>query len=288
MEKECKMNHPKILYLLLVSFVFAYYNVACAQNTYTWTMKTLQIKNSLPGEIPTEKLLAGTQYETLLYIFQGEKPGPAVLILGGTHGNEPAGYEAAFRLIDRFRNNFIKSGKVLIIPEANIQAIKHYQRRIPVPDGVDRELGNLNRCYPGRLDGTPMEKLAKIILDRARAEAVVAFIDMHESPVFHLETMKADEDGGLGQSIVFYPTEESSYLAMIAVGELNEIVPGDPVTFSMLERPIKRSAAWAAGEYLDQIVAFTVETCKKLPLEERIQYHVKTVEIVLREKGMLE
>jgi hypothetical protein len=289
MEKKSPMNRIKFLNLFLISTIlFCFFHLTCSKNSYTWTGRTLEIKNKLSKEIQPEKLFAGTPYETPMYTFFGEKTGPTVMIIGGTHGNEPAGYEAAYRLIELCKNGWVKSGKVLIIPEANIQAVKSYQRRIPVPDGVDIELGNLNRCYPGRLGGTPMEELAKIILDRARAEQVVAFLDLHESPVFHLETLKADEDGGLGQSIVYYPNDESSFLAMIAVDEVNQLIFGDPVTFSMLERPIQYSAAWAAGELLENVVAFTVETCKKLPIEERIQYQTKTVEIVLREKEMLE
>ena len=47
-----------------------------------------------------------------------------------------------------------------IIPEDNNVAYNKNKRRIPVPKGMDIELGNLNRCYPGNPDGLPMEKAA--------------------------------------------------------------------------------------------------------------------------------
>lgn len=277
----------RIRIILFLAFNLVILASAFGQSKYIWTAKSLEIKKALFADstIQFTRLLPGTPHETRMYAFQGSKPGHTVIILGGTHGNEPAGYEAAYRLISLFRAGIIQTGKVLIIPEANIQAVKTYSRRIPVAKGINSELGNLNRCYPGRVDGTPMEQLAKKIMDIARAEQVVAFIDMHESPVYHLETMKADGDGGLGQSIVFSPNEESSYMAMLVIDELNENITGDPVTFSMLERPIKNSAAWAAGRLLGNIVAFTVETCKKLPIETRIQYQVQTVKVILREKN---
>src|SRR5437867_9239804 len=40
-------------------------------------------------------LMAGTPYETPLYIRGSGNPGKTVLVLGGVHGNEPAGWLAA-------------------------------------------------------------------------------------------------------------------------------------------------------------------------------------------------
>jgi len=130
---------------------------------YQMTPRGQSIKEKLP-EIQNVKmvpLLAGTAYETPAFFFESDQPQPAILILGGTHGNEPAGYEAALRLVDRFSKSPLKQGKVIIIPLANRIAVEKYDRRIPVPKGVDREKGNLNRCYPGSPDGYPMEKLTR-------------------------------------------------------------------------------------------------------------------------------
>src|SRR5512140_3061401 len=45
--------------------------------------------------------LKGTPGETDVYVLEGAEPGGAVLVLGGTHGDEPAGYLAAVVLVER-------------------------------------------------------------------------------------------------------------------------------------------------------------------------------------------
>ena len=112
-------------------------------------------------------------------------------------------------------------------------------------------------------------------------------LDLHESPKFHLESQDSTgRDGRLGQSLVYTPNEAATWLAMVILDELNGTIPMGVRQFSLAAGPIKHSAAWSAGEYF-QLPAFTIETCKQLPLEERIGYHLQIVDIILREWGML-
>ena len=53
-----------------------------------------------------------------------------------------------------------------------------------------------------------------------------------------------------------------------------------------LERPILNSGAWWAGKYLG-IASFTFETSRKDPINDRINYHLRLVEIVLELEGIL-
>ena len=230
----------------------------------------------------------GTVYETPVFSFRGSEPGLSVLIIGGTHGNEPAGFEAAYRLMDHFLSDPPRKGRLFIIPEANRVAVRLRARRAPVPDGVDIERGNLNRCYPGDPNGLPLERVAHEIMDLARKESVDLLLDLHESPRFHLGAESMDDQGqyhGLGQTLIFTPNEEAAWLGMITLDELNRDIPDGMEQFSIVERPINRSAAWAAGSVLD-IPGFTVETCKQLPLEKRIAYQVKVVQRMVREMGL--
>ena len=64
--------------------------------------------------VKVEKLAAGTKYETSLYIISSGKPGPVVMVVGGIHGNEKAGYTAA-RKITEYK---ITRGTLLVLPEA--------------------------------------------------------------------------------------------------------------------------------------------------------------------------
>src|SRR5688572_28830585 len=70
----------------------------------------------LPAGRQREALLAGTPYDTPLYIFGTGRPGPVVLILGGVHGNEPGGWLAADRLVDSLS---FQQGSAFVVPHAN-------------------------------------------------------------------------------------------------------------------------------------------------------------------------
>ncbi|HEX9974234.1 MAG TPA: hypothetical protein VGD14_19350, partial [bacterium] len=113
-------------------------------------------------------------------------------------------------------------------------------------------------------------------------------IDLHESPKFHLESRDAKGNYyGLGQTLIYTPNEEATWLAMIVADELNARIPEKIKQFSLVEQPIESSAAWSAGKHFN-IPAFTVETCKKLPLEERIQYQLEILNSIFREQGMIQ
>jgi len=232
--------------------------------------------------------MEGTKYQTPIFQFDGRKPGSTILILGGTHGNEPAGFEAAYRLLETLSKNPITAGKVFIVPEANRVAVAQKSRRISVPEEIDIERGNLNRCYPGGPEGLPMEQEAYQITQFIRRQNVDLFIDLHESPKFHLESRDAKGNYyGLGQTLIYTPNEEATWLAMIVADELNARIPEKIKQFSLVEHPIESSAAWSAGKHFN-IPAFTIETCKKLPLEERIQYQLEILNSILREQGMIQ
>jgi hypothetical protein len=56
--------------------------------------------------------------------------------------------------------------------------------------------------------------------------------------------------------------------------------------FSLESPPITGSLVHSAGKTLG-ITALTLETCEQLPLELRIQFHMRMLAIVLTEQGML-
>src|SRR5207249_11418978 len=95
-------------------------------------------------------LMSGTPYETPLYIRGSGNPGKVALVLGGVHGNEPAGWLAADRVVDRLQP---ANGALLVVPHANKIADNIFERTTP-------QIGDLNRSYPGFADGLPMERMA--------------------------------------------------------------------------------------------------------------------------------
>jgi predicted deacylase len=274
-----------ILLVILIGILFS----CAASHRFYLSQTSQQIKRQFWN---SDSLLFGyfmkeTKYQTPIFHFKSENEGTSVIILGGTHGNEPAGFEAGYRLIQQFSNINLKSGEIFIVPESNRIADSLNNRRIPVPQSVNIEKGNLNRCYPGDPNGLPMEQLAHQIMEFIKEHNIGLLLDLHESPKFHLESK--DEKGsykGLGQTLIYTPNEAATWLAMVVADEMNGIITEHLKQFSLVEQPIESSAAWSAGKYFE-IPAFTVETCKQLPLEERVDYQVRIVNIILREKGIL-
>lgn len=187
-------------------------------------MNTPEIIKKGPGVSQIKMLsdyfagLKGTAGDTEVYILDSGKPGGTVMILGGTHPNEPAGYVGAIVLIE---NALPESGRMIVIPRANASGFTHtdymegspqefvlqtasgerhfrYGSRAtnpihqwPDPDvyvhaGSGQKLSgsetrNLNRAYPGRKDGNLTEKIAYGIVQLINSEKVNMTIDYHEA-----------------------------------------------------------------------------------------------------------
>lgn len=205
-----------------------------------------------PGEgLTTRKKLSDyfpplrdTAGDTDVFIFDGREAGGTILILGGTHPNEPAGFVSAVVLVENIR---VARGKVIVIPRANASGFTHSdpQEGSPQRFGLETpggtrffrlgsrvtnsvhqwpdptlyvmptgqklagiEARNLNRAYPGLPRGYLTERVAFAVMELIRRERIDLGIDLHESapeyPVIN--------------AIVFH--ENSSDLAALAQMEL--------------------------------------------------------------------
>ena len=141
-----------------------------------------------------------------------------MLILGGTHGNEPSGYMSAFTFIE---NAKVDKGTVFVIPYTNRSGMTHNDPgegnmqyftlqtqsgprtfrfgsratnpidQWPDPDVYvhypsgqrlsGSETRNINRAYPGRPDGNITEKAAYGVAELIRTEDVGLTFDLHEA-----------------------------------------------------------------------------------------------------------
>jgi hypothetical protein len=162
--------------------------------------------------------LKGTSGDAKIYYFDSKVPGGTVLILGGTHPNEPAGYMTAYLIIE---NIGIKKGRVIVLPRANNSALTHtepqegdpqyftiqgkhgprtfrFGSRVtnPIDQWPDPEIylhhpsgqklagsetRNLNRSYPGKKNGTLTQKIAWAIVELIKQEKVDLAFDLHEA-----------------------------------------------------------------------------------------------------------
>ena len=66
--------------------------------------------------------LAGTYGDVDVYVLEGEEPGGSLLVLGGTHANEPAGHMAAIVILEQFK---VTKGTVYVIPNICQSGLSH-------------------------------------------------------------------------------------------------------------------------------------------------------------------
>ncbi|MCX7028228.1 MAG: succinylglutamate desuccinylase [Spirochaetes bacterium] len=162
--------------------------------------------------------IKGSVGDTDVYILDSGKPGGSALVLGGTHENEPAGFMAAILFVE---NALPTAGRLFVIPRVNASGATHADPMEGTPhtftidaasgkrsfrfgsratNPVDQwpdpdiyihassgqrlsgsETRNLNRAYPGRLDGTFTEKIAYAVTSLIRKEGIDVTIDLHEA-----------------------------------------------------------------------------------------------------------
>jgi len=178
-----------------------------------------------PGVTRTGKLseyfegIKGTANDPDYYYFEGSEPGGTMILWGGTHPVEPAGYLAPILMIENIK---VTKGRVFIIPQINISSFGNTkigigdianfgiktpwgERRFrfggrgtnpidqwPDPDVYTNfmtgqslagdESRNLNRTHPGRPDGYLTERLSYALLQMIKKEKADVTIDLHEAP----------------------------------------------------------------------------------------------------------
>ncbi len=193
-----------------------------------------------PGVTSIRKLgdyfagIRSTANDCNLYFLEGKRPGATLLILGGTHAEEPAGRLASWILAE---NAEMEQGRLIVVLSANRSAstvtrpsgaypadfsipTSYGERKfrmgdrwsnpldqwpdpevfIHYPSGQNlayMDIRNLNRTWPGRPDGTLTEKTCFAFMELIRKEKVDIAIDLHEAELQYpvISTIVAHEKG---------------------------------------------------------------------------------------------
>jgi len=162
--------------------------------------------------------IKGTANDANVYILEGAKPGGTVLILGGTHPEEPAGRLTTWILAENAR---LEQGRLIILNSANRSASTvtrpsgAYPPTYAIQTGwggqtfrmgdrwsnpLDQwpdpevyihypskqnlaymDIRNLNRDWPGRANGTLTERTCYALVQLIDKEAVDIVMDLHEA-----------------------------------------------------------------------------------------------------------
>jgi hypothetical protein len=162
--------------------------------------------------------LRGTVNDINLYVLEGKKPGATLLVLGGSHPEEPAGRLAAWLFAE---NGVMEKGRLIVALSTNRSATRvtrlggayppDYTIETPFggrtfrhgdrwSDPLDQwpdpevyihypsgqylayvDVRNVNRTWPGRPNGTLTEKTAYAFMELIRHEKVDVVIDLHEA-----------------------------------------------------------------------------------------------------------
>ena len=197
--------------------------------------------------------LKGTSGDTEVYVLDSGVKGASMLVLGGTHPNEPSGFISAVMLIEYCQPTV---GTLYVIPRANNSAftctdpqeaapMKFYietdngtrwfrfgsRATNPIDQWPDSEVyvhassgqklsgsetRNLNRAYPGNEGGTFTEKVAYGITSLINAENIAITVDLHEaSPEYTtVNAIVAHEDALDLAALTLWDVEEDFQITL--------------------------------------------------------------------------
>lgn len=217
---------------------------------------------------------SSSTFKTPVYVHNSGVPGPTVMIVGGVHGNETAGYRAAGIVADELTGAYkIKKGTLVVLPKAHKPAVNIGSRTY---NGND-----LNRDFPRSSTESADTYLARQIYSVVKNYDVDYLIDLHEG----YDYVKNPDNGSVGQSIIYYPRGNGSAIASKIKSNLNASISSSYRQFSVLRYPVTGSLARASGQYLG-VTSFIFETSQKQTLSTRISQQQTAVKTLLSYLGM--
>lgn len=230
------------------------------------------------------KIAAGTEWETEFYVVDSGVAGPTVLIVGGVHGNEPAGYRAA----EQIRHWPIVKGKLVVVPRANVKGLAANKRF--VPDQAEGA-GDLNRNFPKADEAVaPRGELAMALWKFAAQVRPDWVLDLHEGYEFNLSHNPPDgKKPSVGSSVIYRGGDALDPIAERIVEAANSTVTDAKKRFSLLRRgPVDTGLARACTNYFGAEAMILETTFKEQPLSLRTRQHRAMVNVLLNHIGVID
>ncbi|MGB0579440.1 MAG: BPL-N domain-containing protein [Limisphaerales bacterium] len=226
----------------------------------------------------------GTDWETPVYFRDTGKPGPTVMIVGGVHGNEPAGARAA----NQIRHWPLVKGKLIAIPRANVAGLGENTRYLP---GAPKEQRDLNRNFPGeRLSDGTRGKLAGALWMQILKYKPDWLFDLHEGFQFNLSHQPKDGKAkSVGSSIIYFKGKEMDPLVRRMQAAANATASDPDRKFALIGRGPKQTGMVNAAIRHLKIKGMILETTYQYQrLAVRTRQHRAMMSVALRELGLID
>jgi len=212
-------------------------------------------------------------WETEVVIINAPMDGPTVMVIGGVHGDEPAGAMAASQIAG-WR---IDKGRLIVIPRANTRALNAGKRRTP---GLDKSLSDFNRQFP--INKEPRTDHANAMWALVESIKPDLLIDLHEG--FDVHRLN---DKSVGSSVITDNTPNGRLLGQKLLDAINKTIVDETKHFVLLGPPVAGSLARAAHERLGIRTMILETTTKNQTGAYRTRQHRIMVRRLLDELDML-
>lgn len=221
------------------------------------------LEEEYPTQYSSYQLLPQDPLEYTVHTLTGSQDGPSLYIVGGTHGDELAGWYAGLLL----QKATLRAGTVYLAAPLNQYGAEHDQRET-------REGWDQNRAYPGDLQGQDAQRLAASLYADIQDKHPALVLDLHEA-ILH-----TNGQDNLGNSVI---CQDMAPVADLVLGLLSDSKSGAlpltrPLTLygSPPEGSLNRTVTLELG-----IPVLTVETFREEALNLRVANQLRIAEYVL-------
>ncbi len=224
----------------------------------------------LGAAVTTGVIAEGTRWAMAWRMHESGQPGPTVLVVGGIHGNEPAGASAAAQI--QFWP--VKRGRLIVVPRANGPGLENGTRFLP---GVSLKTRDLNRNFQktDSKDG-PIGEPARALWQFISGHKPDWLLDLHEGSDFHQINPKS-----VGSSIIDVHSKATDAAVPLMLRAVNAEVSEPKKKLVRLRYPVDGSLARAAHERLGAHTMICETTSKDQPRSRRARQHRLMVHALL-------
>lgn len=213
-------------------------------------------------------------FQTPYYAILGKTEHPKILVHGGMHGDEAAGFMACDTII---KNINVLEGTLIVIPRLNIIADLKNERY----ENID-----LNHAFPGDQGSDIYEfRLAYEMMWLVDSIKPDIIINLHEAMTKYDSEAKDDSEKAFGQIVITCIKPYEDFLVQ-SVDGMNEKIPVPDYKFHVHYYSFREYSSMDNFISKFGIKSYTVETYRGFRLDDRIKLQQTAVLEFLDRMGM--